>query len=179
LFADLEAQYDAEQRLELGEQVRDRTRREVASLRLVDRLRPAAGVGLEVAVEGAGTIHGRLQATGADWLLLDVTGQPAALVAVAAVLGVRGLPGRAEAPGSEGRVGSRLDLGYALRGIARDRSPVRVLRRDGGVLTGTVDRVGADFLDVAEHPLDAQRRAGSVMGATSLPLSAVAVVRPA
>jgi hypothetical protein len=178
LFADLDAQADADERLVLADEVRDRTRRELATLRLADRLRPAIGANLSLGVVGAGAVAGQLRGSGPDWLLLDVTGQPDALVALDAVTSVRGLPARSDAPGGAGPVLSRLGLGYALRGVARDRSPVTVWCRDGVRLTGTLDRVGADFVDLAEHPVGEPRRAGTVYGVATVPLVAIAVVRP-
>jgi hypothetical protein len=50
---------------------------------------------------------------------------------------------------------------------------------DGAVVTGTIDRVGADFCEIAEHALDEARRGGAVHGVTAVALSALAVVRAA
>lgn len=178
LFGDLEAQFAAAAAAELTAEVADRTRREVARLRLVDRLDAATGDRLDMTVAGAGTVRGVLRRVGPDWALLDVPSQPGVLVALSAVEAVRGLSARAREPGSEGAVLSRLSLGYALRGIARDRSPVAVVCRDGATIAGTIDRVGADFLDLAEHPAGEPRRARQVTGTTVVTFSAIAVVRP-
>jgi hypothetical protein len=70
-----------------------------------------------------------------------------------------------------------LDLRWAVRGLARDRSRVHVVLTDGAVLTGTIDRVGADFCEIAEHALDQARRSSAVQGVTAVALSALAVVR--
>jgi len=45
------------------------------------------------------------------------------------------------------------------------------------VLTGTIDRVGADFLEMAEHALDVARRAGNVAGVRTVPFTGLALIR--
>jgi hypothetical protein len=122
-------------------------------------------------------VRGLLLDAGRDWLLLEEGPGRDALVPLAAVLTVAGL-GRRAAPSAD-RVGERLDLRWALRGLARDRTALQVLLRDGTVLAGTLDRVGADHVDLAEHPQGELRRAGAVSGVRLLALDGLAVLRSA
>jgi len=176
LFDDLEAEFEAAEREELDAEVRDRTRRETALVRTVDRLRAATGHPVVVTVPG-GSVRGVLRDTGDDWLLLEEQGTREALVPLAAVLGVSGLGRRTEVPGSEGELARRLDLRWALRGLVRSRAGVQLVLVDGAVLSGTLDRVGADHVELAEHPAGEARRASAVLQVRLVPVAALAVVR--
>lgn len=178
LFDDMEAQLEAAARAEFAGEVADRTRRELARLRLVDRLRANIGAELQLTVAGSAPLRGQLQRVGAGWLLLQPAAGPAALVLRDAVLAVGGLPAAAVEPGSEGPVLARLDVGHALRAIARDRSSVTVLLRDGSQLDGTLDRVGADFVDLALHPPGEARREAAVRAVRTVTIEGIALVRP-
>ena len=68
-------------------------------------------------------------------------------------------------------------LGSALRAVSRDRSVVDVIDLDGTSVTGTVDAVGRDVLDLAEHPADLPRRSANVRTVLTVPFTAVAAVR--
>jgi hypothetical protein len=96
------------------------------------------------------------------------------LVPLHAVAGVSGLSRMAE-PGRQ--PARRLGLGVVLRGLSRDRSAVVVRVRGGGLVRGTVDRVGADHFDLAVHAADEVRRAGSVSAVQSIPFPAVVSIR--
>lgn len=176
LFEDLEAQLEAAEAAEMAGEVAERTRRETALLRLVDRLRPAEGVGVTVAVPGAGVVRGRVLDAGCDWLLLDEGAGRELLVPLAAVLGVSGL-GSASAAPDDGPVAKRLDLRWALRGLARSRTGLALGLVDGSLVTGTLDRVGADHVDLAEHAPGEARRAPAVRQVRLVPLAAIALVR--
>jgi len=183
LFADLEAQWEAAESAELAAEVEDRSRREIGYLRLVDRLRPAVGHRLRFDVVGQagperGAITGRLLALGPDWLLVEDVGGGEVLVPSRSLLAVRGLRGEAAHPGHEGRVGARLDLRHVLRGVARDRSGCLVVLSDGRTVSGTIDRVGTDFVDLAEHAPGEFRRPRAVEGCT-VPLTAIVLLRRA
>jgi hypothetical protein len=177
LFADLQAQFEEEESAGERAESGSRARAEVGGLALVDRLRGSLGAQVSVTVRGAGQLGGVLTEVGADWLLLaDELGRDV-LVATPAVRAVTGLGRRTGVAETPGVVRSRLDLRRALRGLARDRAAVQMVLDDGSVLVGTVDRVGADYVELAEHPADAPRRAEMVHGVRVVVIAAVAVVR--
>lgn len=175
LFADLESQaaglVDAERDGELAE----RTRIETGRLTLVDRLRGAVGHSVALRCAGAGPCSGRLDRVGADWLLVAELSGAEVLVPLGSLLGVGGLGRHSAAPVGSPRI--QLGLRAVLRGIARDRAPVRLVLGDGTPVDGTIDRVGADYLEIAEHPVGEPRRPGRVRGVRTVPLAAVGVVR--
>ena len=175
LFADLEAQFaEAVAAGELAESA-SRTRSEAGSVLLDRRLGGSIGEEVRLRCRGAGTVSGVLDDVGPDWLLLTGEHGRELLVATAAVTLASGLVRRTAAPdGGSPRV--RTDLRRALRGLARDRSEVAVVLDDGGRLTGTLDRVGADHVELAEHPAGEPRRPSSVRAVHALPLGAIALV---
>jgi len=156
----------------------DRTRRETALLRLVDRLRAATGRTVTLTLT-VGPLTGAVESVGPDWLLLaDPAGPPGGaetLVPLARVVSVAGLGASSQAPGSEGEVTARLDLRYALRALARNRAYVIVRLVDDRTLNGTVDRVGADFVEITVRPEGMRREASPPVHL--VPLSALAVIR--
>lgn len=176
LFCDLEGQLAAAEVAELAGEVADRSRREAALVVLADRLAPAVGRELTVHARGCGQLRGRLLDSGRDWLLLDEHGAEA-LVPLAAVLGVAGAGARTADPAAGGVVAARLDLRWALRGLARSRTGVLLVLDDGSQVSGTLDRVGADHLDLAEHGRGEARRARAVAQVRLVPLAALGVVR--
>jgi hypothetical protein len=175
LFRDLEAQLEAAAAAELDAEVADRTRRESALLELVDRARASVGHPVALRVLGAGPVDGVLVQVGAQWLLLHETSGRDALVPLTAVVSLAGLRAWTAVPGEGGQVFARLGLGSALRGIARDRLPVQLWLTDAGVLAGTLDRVGADFVEVTEH--GEVRRRGDLTAVRTIPFAAVALLR--
>jgi hypothetical protein len=180
LFRDLEAQLAAAADAALDAEVADRSRREAALLALVDRARAAAGHPVVLRVAGAGAVEGRLAGVGSEWLLLtdDVAGsERECLVALSAVISLSGLAAWTATPEAAGQIGARLGLGVVLRGIARDRSGLAVTLVDGSTFTGTLDRVGADFVEISEHAPGEPRRSGAVTGVRTVPFQGLAVLR--
>ena len=177
LFDDLEAQLEAADSAELAAEVADRTRREAALLTATDRLSAMRGRSVGLAVRGGVSVTGRVVDLAPEWLLLEEPPAREVLVPWAAVLSVAGVGGRAGPPGAAGEVARRLGLGSALRGLARDRTTLTVTLTDGSRLTGTIDRVGADYVELAEHLPTEARRPGAVSGVRLVPYGALAVLR--
>jgi hypothetical protein len=175
LFGDLDAQWDAEVRRELDEEVSDRTRRERATVGMYERLAANAGgrVGLQV-ISGE-SVEGSITDVGRDWVLLASGVQRSILVPLGAIVTATGVPSRA----GGSAVGKRFGLGYALRGLSRDRAVVALVDVTGTTVTGTIDAVGSDVLDLSEHPPDLPRRPEHVTAERMVPFAAIAVVRSA
>ena len=68
-------------------------------------------------------------------------------------------------------------LPLALGAVSRDRAAVELCDVDGRMTVGTVDVVGADHLEVAEHAADETRRPGNVTAVALLPYASLAWVR--
>jgi hypothetical protein len=177
LFADLAAQGEALDRAELDSEVAERVRGEVGGLSFVDRARAALGSELRFRLRGNIDVAGRLVGAGPDWLLVHEPDAREVLVAIGQLVSVRGLPRASAAPGSAGVVESRVGIRQLLRAIARDRSPVRAHLADGSTIDATIDRVGADFVEVATHLPGEPRRRPEVRDVVTLPLSAIVAVR--
>lgn len=177
LFAALESQVDSLAARELSDEVSERTRYEIGTIPLVARLAGSIGRTVKVAVTGEGTITGQLQACGHDWLLLaDRTQILVPLNALGGITGLAALHGPLPSPASS-------DLRRTMRALARDRAGVEITigmpGPDGVALryTGTIDRVGADWLELALHASWEARRAGQVQATMVLPLRAIALIR--
>ncbi len=117
---------------------------------------------------GAGPVAGRLLRAGSGWCLLEPAGAPGqeAIVNLAGLLAARGLTPRA-APEPVRGLAARLGIGSALRRVAVAREAVVLVRADGAVRRGRLDRVGADFVELR----------GDTGAPEVVPLPALAVVR--
>jgi hypothetical protein len=174
LFADLEAQWEAEARRDLDSEVADRTRRQRAAIGVYERLAVSVGAEVRLLLRSGETLTGSLADVGRDWLLLSADRRPV-LVPLAALAAVSGIGERA----GTGGIGKRFELGFALRGLSRDRAVVALADIAGTVSTGTIDAVGADCFDLSEHAPDEPRRPENITGRRLVPFSAVVSLRPA
>jgi len=177
LFADLDAQLEAAERADRAAESAELRRAELSRVALAERLAGGLGTVLTLAVDGADPLTGELTQVGADWLLIDSGAGGETLVACSAISSVVGLAAGSAPPADE--IERRLGLGAVLRRLARDRAVVTVVVRTGAASTGTVDRVGADFLDLAEHAADRPRRATDVQRVRTIAFAALGLVRPA
>ena len=152
----------------------ERTRIEAGRVPLVDRLRGSVGRPVSLRCAGAGPASGRLDQVGPDWLLLSEAAGAELLVPLRSLVSVAGLV-RPALPAARGAI--QLGLRSVLRGIVRDRAPVRAVLLDGTPVDGTPDRVGADYLEIAEHAVGRPRRPGAVLSVRTVPLGGLGVLR--
>jgi len=119
---------------------------------------------------------------GADWVVLEPAGRSGGILVPLAAIWTLGmthtdilLTARPHAGMSV--LSERVTFGFVLRDLVRRRTPVTVLLAGGRMLTGTIDRAGADHFDIALHDAGTPRRAESVTGHRVVPFSAVSSVR--
>lgn len=176
LFNDMESQFAESERLSLEAEINDRTRAEMVDAGLADRLRGALGCRLAVHLACGDVIHGALSHAGADALVLD-EGQHQVLVPYAAVVRYVGLGRFSVAEPSPVR--RALGLAHALRALARDRAELAITLAHGAGsvrLTGVIDRVGKDYLDLATFTPGEVRRSNHVGQVSVIPFTALAAI---
>lgn len=174
LFDDLEGQAASWQRAERDAEVADRTRSEVGQLTLLNRLRSNEGRRVSLRLLGGESAAGDVVRLGVDWVLLACPHE--VVVPVAAIATAANLPWETVSPEGVGVVASRLTLSSVFRAMAIDRARVTVLLRDLATVSGTPDRVGRDFLDIAVHHEDEAPRATAVSMRTTVAFGAVSAV---
>lgn len=199
-FEDLEDQLDSEWEAERAALDTEAERLRIARVPLHDRLVAMSRMAKEISIHvgDASQLVGRLTRVGADWCAVvpDAATRahahtqtpapapapaPATIVPLAAIVEL-GAPAevvleavRDAQPGSA--LALRMGLGFVLRDLARRRTPVTVGLVDGRSRSGTIDRAGADHLDLALHDRGAPRRMRNVTGYRIVPFPALRTVR--
>ena len=182
-FEDLEDQLDSEWEAERAALDTEAERLRLSRVPLRDRLVALAADARAAAVKlvVGTTLTGRLGRVGADWFAVASDGAPPTIVPLWAVAGLAADPAAVLASVRDADAGPalarRMGLGFVLRDLVRRRIPVAVQVSGGRVLTGTVDRAGADHLDIALHEPGAPRRAENVTGYRIVPFAAIVWVR--
>lgn len=174
----MEAQFAEGDRLSMEAEISDRARVEAAGLGLIDRLRGSVGSLIKVHLMTGACFEGTLAYAGADaFVLTDKRHQ--VLIPHGAVSRYAGL-GRFSV-GEPSVVRSRIGLSSALRALARDRSELTVTFRSGDMevsgVTGVIDKVGRDYIDLAALRPGEARRALHVGQVSTIPFSALASIR--
>ncbi len=175
LFADLDRQFDQLRDAADAADVVEQARHEFGRISLLERLAGSVGAPIGLRLTGDRTVGGTLRRLGPDWLLLTESAVAETLVPLAAVAAIEGLTSATGRP--LGTVDSRYDLRLALRAVARDRSPVTIQTTFDTEMSGTIDRVGADFLEVAAHSAWEVRRVMAVRAVLVVPLRSLLLVR--
>ncbi|MFT4260619.1 hypothetical protein [Microbacterium sp.] len=191
LFEDLEGQLASEWEAERAALDAESERLRISRVELRGRLRMlcAAEARAVLTIAGVGRLPVRMLALGADWTAasdLPPEGARAArsmrIVPLAAIRGIdldHGLllDALAAQDDDAGSLRERMTLGFVLRDLARRRLAVRLHTVDGEDLHGTIDRAGADHLDLAQHDQGVPRLARAVSAFRIVPFGAIAAVQ--
>lgn len=191
LFEDLEGQLAAEWETERAALDAESERLRISRLELRTRLRTLCDSAAPVVVDlpGGVRLRARLDALGADWVaLLSLQGEGVAAARSTRIVPLHAVRGMSvdhglllasldEHRGGDPALRERMTLGFVLRDLARRRVPVRIAGVDGQDLHGTIDRAGADHLDLALHDAGQARVAAAVQGFRMMPFAAVACVQ--
>ena len=204
LFDDLEGQLELDREALARHQSSDEERQRQAGLTLHDRLRnltrralqragailPAADIASPINV----TLTTGLQLNlvplrhGRDWCAVDITepgslaGQ--ALLPISAISSLvlttdqrRLSLGESPFPPEEPNgIANRIGLGFVLRDLSRRRATVEISTK-GDVYRGTLDRVSADHVEIAEHLSCEPRRNENVRGVRLVAMTRIVLVR--
>lgn len=167
MLDDLEMQAEGLQLAERAVEVGELSVAQYAEVELVGRLHGSVGRTVRVGTLDGLELHGRLTATGADWILVSDPHGGVAFVQLTSVAVLVGLAPSA-LPDAARPLTARLTLRSALRGLAEDRRPCTVHLRGGRTVNGNLIRVGADFAVVRQSGTGEQ---------LTVPLAGIAVVR--
>ncbi|MDY7542837.1 MULTISPECIES: hypothetical protein [unclassified Cryobacterium] len=197
LFDDLEGQLEHELNAEDLELRAEEERLRLGRLSLRHRLMSLSGAGsgvLRLVLASGATLFVRPTTFGRDWLAAEILdpasasagttppgvpalSAPQCVVPIAAIAGVilQSAEVRASlaAPAEpESGVVDRIGFAFVLRDLARRRKFVEV-HTPGGLLSGTIDRIGRDHLDLAMHDRGVPRRTSEVRQYRIVPLAEI------
>lgn len=184
-FEDLEDQLDSEWEAERAALDTEAERLRLSRVPLRERIVALASMGGQVVAEtvGGAITTGSVTRVGADWFAVQTSARrPVITVIPLGALQALLLPAdavlasvRDAEPGPA--LAQRMTFGFVLRDVVRRRIPATLALTDGRLLAGTIDRAGADHLDLALHEPGAPRRAPNVTGYRVVPFAAVALLR--
>jgi hypothetical protein len=189
LFDDLESQLETELGAEEVDLLAEEERLRLGRLSLRDRIRalqeatPASPLG--VTLRGGDRLSLTLEAIGRDWLAgeLDAGILRSAIVPFSALVSLDPVGAQLasslrvdSSPEPPTALSARLGLAFVLRDLCRRRTAVEV-HVGGERVHGTVDRVGRDHLDLAEHAPGEPRRVAAVSRIRIVAFGGVDLVR--
>jgi hypothetical protein len=175
VFDELEGEFEAGLRQEAEQEALAAVRAEVGATVLWEQL--ARRIGRETTVlAGARAFRGVVVASYPEFLVLRAVDGTEHLIrygpAVSVALSAEP-PALRPAPPAAAR---RYQFALALRELARRREPVRVELVEGARCDGTIEAVGSDYLEVAEHDLGEARRRAAVRARRFVGFAAVVAV---
>ena len=173
IFEELEAEFEAGLRREAEQEAVAALRAKLGETRQWEAL--ARRIGTELVIRaGPRSFRGTLVASYPDFCVLQAADGAQHLIPLGPATTIS-LPLQRQPP-QPVPAASRYRFALALRELARRREPVRLELAAGGTIAGTIEVVGADYLELAEHDPNEARREAALTGRRLLGLAAVAVV---
>lgn len=186
-FEDLEDQLSSEWEAERAALETEAERLRLSRVALRERLRALAQRDRSTTppsfeLSDGTVVAAEVSGVGADWVVLEPAARSGGILVPLVAIWTLGMPHAdllqtARPSGPASALSDRLTFGFVLRDLVRRRSPVTVHLVGGRMLTGTIDRAGADHFDIALHDPGTPRRAEAVTGHRVVPFSAVSAVR--
>lgn len=189
LFDDLAGQLEHELQAEQADLHHEEERLRLGRLPLRERLvalRDAEDPqlhGIRCRLRSGEVLRLRVRTVGRDWLAGDLDeppGRDQAIIPFPAVDALLLTPAQAlvslEPVAERSELAARLGIAFLLRDLCRRRSIITI-RTIGGDATGTIDRVGRDHVDLAEHDRDQPRRSHHVLQVRVIPTEQIVVVK--
>jgi hypothetical protein len=159
VFDELEAAFEAGLRREAEQEALAAVRAELGETVLWEQLARRVGTHA-VVLAGARVFRGAIVASYPEFLVLRADDGTEHLVRYGPAISVGLPPESPELQPAPAPAARRYQFALALRELARRREPVRVELVDAARVDGTIEAVGSDYLEVAEHdPGEARRRA--------------------
>lgn len=187
LFDDLAGQLEHELASEQADLQQEEERLRLGRLPMRERLVALRGSSaadasrIRCRLRSGETLRLRLVTVGRDWMAgdLDDAGGRQSIIPFSAVDALLLTAQQAmlslEPVAERSELAARLGVTFLLRDLCRRRATVTV-RTSTGDATGTIDRVGRDHLDLAEHDRDEPRRASSVHQIRVVPTDQVLLI---
>ena len=176
LFGDLDAQWHAAKQLDLETEVNELARMELSQSTFAEALRGSLGAEITAVLCTGVVVHGRIVRVEAQWILL-ASGPRSFILPLAKVRRISGT-GSSLAPASSTVA---YTLAAAMRILCRNRAVVNLdLEGPGtGSVRGVLDRVGADYVQLALMTDGATRSRDNHPGTVLLPLGGIVSVASA
>jgi hypothetical protein len=175
VFEELEAEFDAGLRREAEQEALAAVRAELGATVLWEQL--ARRIGAETAVTAGGqTFRGSIIASYPEFLVVRASDGGEHLIRYGSMFSLSMAPEAPDLRPAPTAAARRYQFALALRELARRREPVRISLSDGAVLDGTVEAVGSDYLEVAEHDPGEARRRSAVRARRFVGFAAVVAV---
>lgn len=185
-FDDLEGQLASEWEAERAALDTEAERLRLSRVSLRERLAMLEGREPDAAppsfeiVDGT-VISAEVAGVGADWVALHGARSVGLLLPFTAITAIGMAHGdvlrSARPAAARSALSDRMTFGFVVRDIVRRRLACAVHLTHGRMLAGTIDRAGADHLDLALHEPGSPRRASQVTGHRVIPFHAVAWIR--